>query len=77
MSRLDEQQRRWLAGLLAEHYGVERGGTKLLGRITGLNEKTIQRGKNDLEQELIDFDPARVRSRGAGRPKRKQPDVGR
>ena len=52
MSRMDEQQRRWLAGLLAEHYGVSIGGIRIVSQVTGLAEKTIRRGLREIEKGL-------------------------
>ena len=66
MSRLDEQQRRWYAALEAQRHG--RGGIKLVAQITGLDEKTIQRGRDELTRELQDRPSDRVRLPGAGRP---------
>lgn len=70
MSRLDEQQRRWFAAVLAEQYGVELRGIYLVTHITGLNEKTIRKGLKDLENGLVDIQFERVRKPGAGRPVR-------
>jgi len=66
MSRLDEQQRRWYAALEAQRYG--HGGVRLVAQITGLDEKTIRRGRQELAQELDDRPTDRVRLPGAGRP---------
>jgi hypothetical protein len=52
MSRMDEQQRRWLAGLLAEHYGLSIGGIRIVSQVTGLAEKTIRRGLREIENGL-------------------------
>ena len=52
MSRMDEQQRRWLAGLLAEQYGLSVGGIRLVSQVTGLAEKTIRRGLREIENGL-------------------------
>jgi hypothetical protein len=41
-----------LAGLLAEHYGLSVGGIRLVSQVTGLAEKTIQRGLREIENEL-------------------------
>ncbi|MEW5869130.1 MAG: hypothetical protein AB1894_07645 [Chloroflexota bacterium] len=67
MSRLDEQQRRWFAAVLAEHYGVELRGIYLVTQITGLNDKTIRKGLKDLETDLSGGCLERVRKPGAGR----------
>lgn len=67
MSRLDEQQRRWFAAVLAEQYGVELRGIYLVTQITGLNDKTIRKGLKDLENGLVDIQFERIRRPGAGR----------
>lgn len=66
MSRLDEQQRRWYAALEAQRYG--HGGIKLASQITGLDEKTIHRGRIELKEDLARRPRERVRLPGAGRP---------
>ena len=50
LSRLDEQQRRWVAGREAKRLG--HGGLKLLAEITGLHPETIRRGGDELDEEL-------------------------
>lgn len=65
-SQLDEKQRRLVAGLLSNAVG--RGGVTLLSRITGLDRKTVRRGRNELDNDLNDCPPDRVRREGAGRP---------
>lgn len=67
MSRLDEQKRRWLAGLESMQRGY--GGDVAVAQITGLDEKTIRRGRRELEAELKDRPKGRVRLPGAGRPR--------
>jgi hypothetical protein len=67
MSRLDEQQRRWYAALEAQRHG--HGGLKLVAEITGLDEKTIRRGRDELERDLSGRPRDRVRLPGAGRPR--------
>lgn len=66
ISRLDEQQRRWLAAHEAQRIG--HGGDKLVSQITGLDEKTIARGRRELHGELADCPPGRIRRVGGGRP---------
>ena len=66
LSRLDEQQRRWLAALESSKIG--HGGDRLLSSITGLNVETIRRGRRELEGDLRDCPPGRIRRPGAGRP---------
>jgi hypothetical protein len=65
MSRLDEQQRRWFAAVEAERVG--RGGDTLLARITGLDEGTIAKGRQELAESLETRPPNRVRLPGGGR----------
>merc|ERR1711964_573830 len=48
-ARLDEQQRRWVAGLLSEVLG--RGGTKQVAEIAGIDPKTVRQGRIDLDRE--------------------------
>jgi hypothetical protein len=66
LSRLDEQQRRWYVALEAERSGP--GGDRLLAQISGLDEKTIRRGRAELADELADRPVDRVRQVGGGRP---------
>lgn len=65
MSRLDEQQRRWLAAVEANRLG--HGGTQTLHQITGLDINTIRRGRRELSSDLVDRPVARVRGVGGGR----------
>jgi len=66
LSRLDEQQRRWYVALEADRLG--HGGERLLAQITGLDEKTIRRGRAELAAGLADRPSERVRLPGGGRP---------
>jgi hypothetical protein len=66
LSRLDEQQRRWYVALEANRLG--HGGEQLLSLITGLDPKTIRRGREEMAAELSDRPADRVRFPGAGRP---------
>lgn len=77
LSRLDEQQRRWYVALESNRIG--RGSDRLLSEITGLDEKTIQRGREELAASLADNPPDRVRqpptrSGVAVLPLKKRPD---
>ena len=65
MSRLDEQQRRWYAAVEASRRG--HGGLALVSQITGLDEKTIRRGQDELALDLADRPRDRIRLPGAGR----------
>src|SRR6266702_6391537 len=67
LSRLDEQQRRWYVAVESNRIGP--GGDRLLSQITGLNEKTIQRGRQELASSLAERPTERVRVLGAGRPR--------
>jgi hypothetical protein len=65
-SRLNEQQRRWVAGLLSKAVGW--GGDTQMSQITGLDPKTIQRGREELDHDLQECPPDRIRQAEAGRP---------
>jgi hypothetical protein len=67
LGRLDEQQRRWLAGREARRRG--HGGVKQLAEITGLHPETISRGRDELDDELCACPSDRVRRLGGGRPR--------
>ena len=64
-SRLNEQQKRWYAALEAEREGW--GGQTLMAQITGLSVPTIQRGREELTDDLADRPQERVRMSGGGR----------
>ena len=66
LSQLDEKQRRLVAGLLSNAVG--RGGVTVLSRITGLDRKTVRRGRDELDNGLQDCPADRVRREGAGPP---------
>ena len=66
LSRLDEQQRRWVVALESERVG--HGGDRLLSLITGLDVETIRRGRRELNRALGDCPTDRIRRPGAGRP---------
>ena len=66
LSRLDEQQRRWYVAVESNRIGA--GGDRLLAQITGLDEKTIQRGRQELAGELSERPVQRVRLPGGVRP---------
>jgi len=67
LSRLDEQQRRWIAGREAMRLG--HGGFQRIAEITGLHPETIRRGRDELEDELRTRPADRVRLPGGGRPR--------
>lgn len=66
LSRMDEQQRRWLVA----HESMRRGygGDVQMSRITGLNVDTIASGRQELSNDLAGRPTDRVRLPGAGRP---------
>ena len=66
LSRLDEQQRRWYVALEANRIG--HGGIGLLSKITGMDEKTIRRGQQELTADLACRPTDKVRLPGGGRP---------
>ena len=65
-ARLDEQQRRWYAAVESNRLG--HGGAQRLSLITGLDVKTIRRGREELDAAFADRPAAGVRLAGAGRP---------
>ena len=65
-SRLDEQERRWFAAVESQRIG--HGGDTLVSQITGLDEKTIRRGRDELAASLAERPIDRVRLPGGGRP---------
>ena len=67
LSRLNEPQRRWYVGLLSQR--PDSPSDRQLSKITGLDEKTIQRGRQELETDLADLPPDRQRRDGGGRPR--------
>lgn len=66
LSRLNEQQRRWLAALESQKIGY--GGDALLSQITGLHPDTIRRGREELDADLEGRPVDRIRKPGGGRP---------
>ena len=51
-SRLDESQRRWFVALEARRLGL--GGDRLFVEITGMDEKTSRRGRDEPDASLVD-----------------------
>jgi hypothetical protein len=68
LSTLNEKQRRLYVGF--ESMKLGRGGDKLMSKITGINVKTIGRGRKELV--CHDITPQRIRKPGAGRPSLKK-----
>ena len=67
LSRLNEAQRRWYVGTLSQQPGQPTDGE--LSQITGLDEKTIRRGRQELATEFGDLPVGRQRQEGGGRPR--------
>lgn len=66
LSRLNEAQRRWYIAVEAQRLGA--GADRLLYQITGMDEKTIRRGRAELAGPLAEPPTGRVRQPGGGRP---------
>ena len=64
LATLNEKQRRLYAGF--ESMKLGHGGDIRIAEITGLNVKTVARGRKELVAE--DIHPDRIRAPGAGRP---------
>jgi hypothetical protein len=67
LSRLAEPQRRWYVGVLSQEPDSPRDAQ--LALITGLDEKTIQRGRQEMANELAAVPVDRQRQAGGGRPR--------
>ena len=67
LSRLDEQQRRWVAA--REAIRVGHGGFQRIAVITGLHPETIRRGRDELDDDLRNRPVDLIRLPGGGRPR--------
>lgn len=67
LSRLQEAQRRWYVGLLSHKAGSP--SDVVLSQITGLDGKTIRRGRREIQAGLSDLPAGRQRRSGGGRPR--------
>ena len=65
LSRLNEPQRRWYVATLSED--TNGLSDRQLAIITGLDEKTIQHGKEELQEQLSGLPLGRQRQVGGGR----------
>jgi hypothetical protein len=74
LSRLTEPQRRWYVGVLSA--AAESPSDRQLALITGVDEKTIQRGRQELAGDLADIPAARQRRVGGGRPRAEKKSLG-
>ena len=66
LSRLSEPQRRWYVGMLSLEPDSPTDSD--LARITGLDRKTIRRGRSEIETGLARAPTTRQRRPGGGRP---------
>jgi len=66
-ARLNEQQRRLVAALLSKSIGW--GGDTRVSLVTGLDQKTVRRGRRELDDGLKGCPADRIRRQGAGRPR--------
>lgn len=67
LSRLDEQQRRWMVALESKKIG--RGGDCFMAKVSGISVETIRKGRKELDQDLKNRPTDRVRLPGGGRPR--------
>jgi hypothetical protein len=65
--QLNERQRRLYVALESSRIG--HGGDRLLSLITGMNVRTIRKGREELKRSLEDATTPGVRRPGAGRPR--------
>ena len=66
LSRLNEPQRRWYVATLS--LAPNAPTNQELSCITGLDEKTIRRGRDEMQQQLSQVPHNRQRQEGGGRP---------
>jgi hypothetical protein len=64
LSRLNEPQRRWYVGSLSQ--APDAPSDVQLALITGLDEKTIRRGRQELQAQLSTVPNGRLRKEGGG-----------
>ena len=67
ISKLNEAQRRWYVGSLSQ--AKDGPSDRELCRITGLDTKTIRRGRRELANGVAEDLENRQRQVGGGRPK--------
>jgi hypothetical protein len=68
MSLLNEKQKRLFAGYESMKLGY--GGDEKISQKTGLDVKTVSRGRKELLSKNVDIE--RIRKKGAGRPSLKK-----
>ena len=74
LSRLGEGQRRWYVASLSSGVGAPSAG--LLAHISGLSERTIQRGRQALKRGLPEVERGRQRRAGGGRKRAEKKRLG-
>lgn len=65
ISHLDERQKRWYVALESKKRGY--GGDRLMSEITGLTEKTIRQGRQEVAKGLSSYPQESKRAKGGGR----------
>jgi len=65
LSRLAEPQRRWYVGVLSQE--PDSPNDAQLALITGMDEKTIRRGREEMDNDLLNVPLDRQRHVGGGR----------
>jgi hypothetical protein len=74
LSRLTEPQRRWYVGVLSQEPASPSDAQ--LSLITGLDEKTIRRGRRELGDNLLNVPLDRQRQVGGGRLRSEKKTLG-
>lgn len=67
LSRVNEQQRRWMVALEAKKIG--HGGDRFMAKVSGISVETIRRGRKELDGDLDGRPIDGVRLPGGGRPR--------
>ncbi len=70
LSRLNEPQRRWYVGTLSQ--APDAPSDVQLALITGMDEKTIRRGRQELQAQLTTVPTNRLRKEGGGQPSKEK-----
>jgi len=74
LSKLNEAQRRWYVGSLSQQPGGP--SDRALVRISGMDAKTIRRGRRELRDGTAEQLGTRQRPPGGGRPKAEKKTAG-
>lgn len=69
---MDEKTQRLFTGFLAKVSGS--GGEAKMAKVTGLDVKTVRKGRVELEKQ-VEYPKGRIRSPGGGRPSKLQSDT--